>query len=84
MSKLVESGRPLWRRLDLPVVIFQGKRDILVDYRDTEALLQTLPNVDKQLFLFDEGLHELMRPFDPTHEQVWPAVIEFIDGHKGI
>jgi len=78
MRKMVESGLSLWPRLDLPVIIFQGKRDIAVDYRDTEALLESLPNPDKRIVLFDEGGHELMRPFDPIHEQVWPAVLDFI------
>jgi carboxylesterase len=84
MRQMVESGRPLWPQLDLPVIIFQGKQDIAVDERTTEALLELLPNADKQLYLFDEGGHELMRPFDPAHEQVWTAVLDFIRRHEGI
>ncbi|MGD2078906.1 MAG: alpha/beta fold hydrolase, partial [Chloroflexota bacterium] len=55
MRKMVESGRPLWPQLDLPVIIFQGKHDIAVDEATSEALLKRLPNDDKQLILFDEG-----------------------------
>ncbi len=84
MRKMVESGRPLWPQLDLPVIVFQGKQDIAVDERTTEALLERLPNEDKQLFLFEEGGHELMRPFDPAHEQVWPAILDFIRRREGI
>jgi esterase/lipase len=84
MRKMIESGRALWPKLDLPVTIFQGKKDIAVDEATTEALLDTLPNEDKKLVLFDEGGHELMRPFDPSHEQVWPAVYEFINRRAGI
>jgi len=78
MRKMVESGRPLWPQLDLPAIVFQGKQDIAVDERTTEALLERLPNADKQLLLLDEGGHELMRPFDPAHERVWPAILAFI------
>jgi carboxylesterase len=84
MRKMVESGRPLWPRLDLPVIVFQGKQDIAVDERTTEALLERLPNPDKKLLLFEEGGHELMRPFDATHERVWPAILEFIREHEGV
>jgi alpha-beta hydrolase superfamily lysophospholipase len=73
----------LWPQLDLPVVIFQGKQDIAVDERNTEALLERLPNPDKKLFLFEEGGHELMRPFDPVHEQVWSAILDFIRRREG-
>jgi carboxylesterase len=83
MRKMLESGRPLWPKLDVPVTIFQGKKDIAVDEATTEALLEKLPNEDKKLTLFDEGGHELMRPFDPSHEQVWPAALEFIRQREG-
>jgi carboxylesterase len=83
MRKTIESGRALWPKLDLPVTIFQGKQDIAVDEATAEALLDILPNEDKQLTLFDEGGHELMRPFDPAHEQVWSAVYEFINQRAG-
>jgi len=78
MRKMLESGRELWPQLDLPVVIYQGKEDIAIDEATTEALFAKLPNEDKQLFLLEEAGHELMRPFDPTHEQVWPGVYEFV------
>lgn len=84
MRKMVESGRPLWPRLDVPVVIFQGKQDIAVDPATTERLLDSLPNTDKQLTLLEDAGHELMRPFDPTHEEVWPAVLDFIHRHADV
>jgi carboxylesterase len=84
MRKMIESGRVLWPQLDLPVVIYQGKKDIAVDDATTEALFEVLPNQDKQLTLLEEGGHELMRPFDPTHEQVWPAVYDFVGRITGV
>lgn len=82
MRKMVDSGRDLWPRLDLPAIIFQGKKDIAVDAAMTQTLYDALPNEDKQLLLFEEGGHELMRPFDPVHEEVWPAVHAFIVRHS--
>ena len=84
MRKTIDSGRDLWPQVNVPAVIFQGKKDIAVDAATTQALFDALANEDKQLTLFDEAGHELMRPFDPAHEQVWPAVHEFIVRHQRI
>ena len=66
----------------LPAVILQGKKDIAVDQAATQTLYEALPNEDKQLLLFDEAGHELMRPFEAAHEQVWLAVYEFVVAHS--
>ena len=82
MRKMVESGQDLWPRMALPAIIFQGKKDIAVDPATTQKLYEALPSEDKQLLLFDEAGHELMRPFEAAHAQVWPAVHEFILAHS--
>ena len=78
MRKMVDAGRELWPKLDLPAIIFQGGRDIAVSVENTERLYTLLPNEDKQLIVFGNAGHELMRPFEPVHAEVWPAVYEFI------
>ena len=78
MRKMVESGRKLWPKLDLPAIIFQGGRDIAISLENTEKLYTLLPNDDKQLIVFGEAGHELMRPFEAVHAEVWPAIYEFI------
>jgi carboxylesterase len=82
MRKMVESGQDLWPWMALPAVILQGKKDIAVDHAATQTLYEALPNEDKQLLLFDEAGHELMRPFEAAHEQVWLAVYEFVVAHS--
>ncbi len=78
MRKMVEAGRELWPKLDLPAIIFQGGKDIAVSLENTEKLYTLLPNEDKQLIVFGEAGHELMRPFEAVHAEVWPAIHEFI------
>jgi carboxylesterase len=78
MRKMVDAGRALWPRLDLPAIIFQGGQDIAVGLENTEKLYASLPNEDKQLIVFGDAGHELMRPFEAVHAEVWPAVYEFI------
>lgn len=78
MRKMVEAGRELWPKLDLPAIVFQGGKDIAISLENTEKLYALLPNDDKQLIVFGEAGHELMRPFEAVHAEVWPAVYEFI------
>jgi carboxylesterase len=83
MRKMVDAGRELWPKLDLPAIIFQGGRDIAVSLENTEKLYALLPNEDKQLIVFGDAGHELMRPFEAVHAEVWPAVYEFIRLRSG-
>jgi carboxylesterase len=78
MRKMVEAGRKLWPKLNLPAIIFQGGQDIAVSLENTEKLYELLPSEDKQLIVFGEAGHELMRPFEAVHSEVWPAIYEFI------
>jgi carboxylesterase len=82
MVKMIRYGRSLWPQLRLPVHIFQGGRDPAVAAEKTRILYELLPSQDKRLELFPEAGHELMRPFDPLHKRVWPAIYEFIKSHS--
>jgi alpha-beta hydrolase superfamily lysophospholipase len=81
MVAMVRYGRSLWPQLTLPIHIFQGKQDRAVAASDTKILFELLPSQDKKLDLFPEAGHELMRPSDPVHEQVWPTIEAFITRH---
>ncbi|MCI0394381.1 MAG: alpha/beta fold hydrolase [Chloroflexi bacterium] len=78
MRRMADLGRQLWPRLHLPVLIFQGGRDVAVSPGNAEKIYNLLPGQDKELKFFPDAGHELMRPFDPTHEEVWPTIFEFI------
>ena len=82
MVKMIRYGRSLWPQLTLPVHIFQGGRDPAVAAEKTKVLYELLPSQEKKLDLFPEAGHELMRPFDPLHERVWPAIYEFVKRHS--
>jgi len=83
MRKTLDMGRKLWPQLDVPVLIIQGGDDIAVNPADTQELFDQLPNSDKELLFLEAASHELMRPFDPNHKTVWPAVYDFIRSHAG-
>ena len=82
MRKMGDAGRKLWPRLTLPVIIFQGDHDSAVHPGYAERLCAELGSQDKQFHLLPGAGHELMRPFDPAHQQVWPKVYDFIQAHK--
>lgn len=78
MRKTIKIGRKLWPALDVPSIIFQGDEDVAIPLENSQTLYDVLPGPDKELIILEGAGHELMRPFDPAHERVWPAVFEFI------
>jgi carboxylesterase len=78
MRRLADAGRKLWPRLELPVVIFQGGHDSAVSPGNAERLMAALRLADKELVAMPQAGHELMRPFDPAHEEVWRRILAFI------
>lgn len=82
MTKMIDYGRTLWPRLTLPIVVFQGGHDQAATMENSQQLYEQLPAKDKTQHIYPEGSHELMRPFDPAHEEVWPLVYQFIQSHS--
>lgn len=82
MRKTLDMGRKLWPQIDLPAIIFQGGADDVVDPANTRQLFSQLANDDKKFILFEKSKHELMRPFDPAHSSIWPAIYAFIRSHS--
>ncbi|RMH00529.1 MAG: alpha/beta fold hydrolase [Chloroflexi bacterium] len=78
MVKMVDKGRALWPKLHLPVLIFQGGNDPAVPPGSVERIYESIPSRDKILKTFAEAGHELMRPFEPVHTEVWQTIHEFI------
>jgi carboxylesterase len=78
MRQLAAFGRRLWHRLHLPVIILQGEKDIAVRPGAARAVYELVGSDDKAFHLFPHAGHELMRPFDPVHVQVWSLVLDFI------
>jgi len=82
MGKTLRAGKKLWPTIDLPAIILQGDDDVAVPLINTQKLYEVLPGKEKELIVLQGAGHELMRPFDPAHEQVWSAVFEFIKQHS--
>ncbi|MFZ0547472.1 MAG: alpha/beta fold hydrolase [Candidatus Promineifilaceae bacterium] len=78
MRKMADIGKKLWEQIDVPALIFQGGKDIAVSAGNAQQIYDLLPNGDKKLHFFPRAGHELMRPFEPVHKEVWTAVYDFI------
>jgi carboxylesterase len=78
MLKMAEYGRSLWPNLNIPTIIFHGGHDPAVRVGSIDLLHNSLPGNDKQIKLFPDAGHELMRPLDPVHEIVWKMAYDFV------
>lgn len=78
MRKIAGLGRLLWPQLTLPILILQGEEDIAVRPGNARAIYEAVATDDRHFHLFPEAGHELMRPFEPVHAQVWPLVYDFV------
>ncbi len=78
MVSMIEMGRKLWPRLDVPVRIFAGEEDSAANPDNARRIFSLLPNDDKQLTIYPHVGHELMRPFEPIHATVWKSIASFI------
>ncbi|MCL4869966.1 MAG: alpha/beta fold hydrolase [Anaerolineae bacterium] len=78
MRRMVELGRGLWPQLTIPTMILHGERDIAAAPDGARQIHRSLGGQEKEFHLFPEAGHELMRPHDPTHTQVWPLILSFI------
>lgn len=78
MRKMAAVGRRLWPELSIPAIILQGEKDIAVRPGAARAIYERLGSTDKAFHLFPHAGHELMRPFEPAHVEVWSLVLDFI------
>lgn len=78
MRKIVRLGRTLWPRVTTPALILDGGHDIAVSSGSGAAIFAEMPARDKHHHHFPQAGHELMRPQDPAHPEVWALVWEFI------
>jgi alpha-beta hydrolase superfamily lysophospholipase len=75
-------GRTLWPRLELPVLMFEGGKDRAVPAGTIEQISKLLPSDNKQLEHLANAGHEMMRPFDPAHTEVWAKILHFMTQHS--
>jgi carboxylesterase len=78
MVKMIYFGRRLWPRLDLPVRILVGEADRAASPENARKIFELLAADDKELHAFPETGHELMRPFEPVHTEVWQLIADFV------
>lgn len=83
MVATIEYGRRLWPKLDLPVRIFAGGHDVAAPPANAQRIFSLLKVPDKEITVYPEAGHELMRPQDPAHELLWPRILEFIEERSG-
>ncbi len=80
MVRMIEMGRKLWPRLDVPVRIYAGEEDNAAPPENAREIFNLLPGRDKELTVYPDVGHELMRPFEPIHMTVWQSVNDFFMG----
>lgn len=79
MVKTTLLGRTLWPQLTVPTIIFQGERDSVASIDYTQQLYSQLSTSDKQLNLYPNTGHHLMRPTSLVHQRVWQTIYDFIE-----
>lgn len=82
MVQMINYGLTLWPRLDIPVHIVAGEEDVAAPPDNARRIHDLLPSSDKQLIVYPEAGHELMRPSDPVHEQVWQSITQFLESKR--
>jgi pimeloyl-ACP methyl ester carboxylesterase len=78
MVKMIQFGRRLWPRLKAPVRILVGEDDRAASPENARKIFDLLPMDDKEFYSFPHTGHELMRPFEPVHAQVWQLIADFV------
>ncbi len=81
MVCMIEKGRALWPKLDIPARIFAGEDDNAAPPENARRIFALLPTQDKELTVFPDVGHELMRPFEPIHATIWESIAAFIKKH---
>jgi carboxylesterase len=84
MRKTAKYGRKLWPKFDRPALILQGDHDPAVDPAKAQNIYDAIPNPDKVIHYYKGSGHELMRPFDPAHVEVWPEIYNFVAQRSAI
>ena len=84
MVQMIEKGRTLWPRLDVPVRIFAGEDDFAAPPENARQIFALLPTQDKELQIYPGVGHEMMRPFEPIHRTLWNSVSAFISEYAPI
>lgn len=81
LVKIVDLGKKLWGKVNVPALLLDAGHDIAIHPDSAKSIYQQLPHPDKQHHHFPRATHELMRPKDPAHTQVWQLVHQFIHAH---
>jgi len=84
MVQTIAYGRKLWPRLEVPVHLYVGEKDVAAPPENARAILGALPGAATSLTVYADAGHELMRPFEPAHDQVWPSILAFIRQYSTI
>jgi len=84
MRRTLDMGRSLWSQVTVPTLILHGGHDIAAAPAGARQIHALLGSQEKQFHMFEEAGHELMRPQDPIHPQVWQLILAFIRSHSQI
>ena len=82
MRRTLDLGRSLWPQVTVPTMILHGGHDVAAAPEGARQIQALLGGKEKQFHLFEEAGHELMRPQDPIHPQVWDIILAFIRQHS--
>ena len=64
--------------IEVPILLFHGTDDKLVDYRGTERVYEAVASKDRTLYLFEELYHETMNEIPEDRDRVLDIVSKWI------
>jgi carboxylesterase len=82
MVRMIHFGRRLWPQLTLPACILIGAEDRAASPENARKIYELLAAEDKAFHLFPNTGHELMRPFEKAHTEVWKLISSFVMGQR--
>ncbi|MCB0007583.1 MAG: alpha/beta fold hydrolase [Anaerolineales bacterium] len=79
MSRAFKMGRNQWRRIQAPTLIIQGGQDIATTVEKSQTIFELLPAKQKDIVIFPEAGHQLLRDNSEAMKQVWQRIGRFIE-----
>ena len=68
---------------NLPVLIFHGNADPIIDYKGSETVFERISSHDKEIHIFDGLYHKTMNETPEERQKVFAVIVSWVKKHSG-